>query len=249
MMDCDQSQLGDRFLRLIIEDPEESEKRDIMRSALRSERAAMIETSNGTAGSIIDGKSRRAYAMTGGYVDWLRTHVEEQLQSMVVPEWCEDLCIDLAELSADLRARPNEDKRKRDKHDCKELPTRLSRQFFRLASHLAVVMNKSMIDSEVMRVVRRVALDTSHGHSLNILRWLSMPHPKMKGATYQTAGGLGSKTLEMWLSMTEERALVYLTFLRKIDVLVMHQRQGMMETWAMTQRVHELYGRVMRPLA
>lgn len=247
LMDTDQSRLGDRFLRVIISDPEESEKRAILRSALKSERVAMLGQGNGTAGSIIDPRTRKAHALTGGYVDWLRANVEEQLPMVEVSPEAEEKCIDLAELSADLRARPNEDKRKKESHDCKELPTRLARQNIRLAAHLAVVFNKKEIDSDILRILRKVALDTAHGHSLNIVQWLCTINPRIlsKTITYQMCGGLSSKILESWLNMREDRASNYLNFLRKIDVLELRKPTGTSGLWALTSRVQDLYQRVM----
>lgn len=245
MMDHDQSHLGDRFLRLIISDPSEDEKRDILRSALRSERVAMLESANGTAGSIVDPKTRTAHALTGGYVDWLRAHVEEKLTSVEISAENEERCLDLAELSADLRARPNEDKRKKDTHDTKELPTRLARQNIRLATCLAVVFNKRVVDSDVMRIVRKVALDTAFGHSLNIVQWLCGNNPRISGVNYQDSGGLGPEMLTAWLHMPPDRAVNYLLFLRRIGVLVL-KRTSSGDLWLLTERVYNLYQQIMR---
>lgn len=246
MMTQDQSQLGDRFLRVIINDPDEKEKRQILRSAIRSERSAMVEVSNGTSGGIVDPATRKAYALTGGYIDYLVSKVEEELQVVNdnIPEWVEDLCIDLAELSADMRARPNEDKRKKDNYDSKELPTRLARQNIRLAAHLSVVLNKKTIDSEVMKLVRKISLDTSFGHSLNICNWLCSINPKSLSKTYQECGGLPEITLNTWCNITEERMINLLMFLRKIDVLVLRKSSNNGSMWALTDRVHELYQRI-----
>lgn len=245
LMDTDQSRLGDRFLRFIIGEPGEREKRAILRKALRAERVAMLEQANGTAASLFDPKLRQAHGVTGGYVDWLRANVEDQLAQVDISEAAEERCIDLAELSADMRARPNEDHRKKEVHDAKELPTRLSRQNIRMASCLAVVLNKKSVDADVLRIVRKVALDTAHGHSLNIAQWLCSPNPKNHGTMYQEGGGLTVDTLAMWSGMTPERLHNYLMFLRKIDVLdhkKVNQTNGL---WTLTDRVFELYLRVM----
>lgn len=245
MMDHDQSQLGDRFMRFIINDPGDEEKRAIARAALRSERAAMLETANGMATSILDPKTRRAYALTGGYVDWLRAHVEEELGKVAVPEAAEDHCLELAELSADMRARPNTDPRKTETYDSKELPTRLSRQNFRLAMCLAVVMNKPAIDDDVLRIVRKVALDTAIGHTQDMVRWLCGPDPKAPHRSYQEGGGIAEKTLEMWTGMPIERMRGYLAFLRKIKVISkdVTARPGVPMV-KLTDRVYELYLKV-----
>lgn len=247
LMDTDQSRLGDRFLRVIINDPGEDEKREILRAALRGERSAMLETANGTAGGIVDPKTRLAHALTGGYVDWLRANVEQELSTVEssVSNEVEDACIDLAELSADLRARPNRDKRKEEVHDSKELPTRLARQNIRLACHLAVVMNKSSVDKEVLDIVRKVALDTAHGHSLNIARWLCSQNPKGHGSTYQETGGISQIVLTTWCGMKEDKTEDYLMFLRKIGVLELRRPTNAGPMWLLTPRTYELYMRIM----
>ena len=204
----------------------------------------MLGQVNGTAGSMVDAKTRLAHALTGGYVDWLRAHVEEELSKVDISSGAEDYCVDLAELSADLRARPCEDRRKIDTHDSKELPTRLARQNIRLASCLAVVLNRQQVDANVLRIVRKVALDTAFGHSLNIVRWLCSPNPKVGNKLYQECGGLMSQTLEVWTGMTAERLQKYLMFLRKIDVLEWREVRQSNGAWVLTDRVYELYLRV-----
>ena len=247
IMDTDQASMGDRFLRFIIADPEtEQEKRAIIRKALMSERMAMLDSANGTAGSVVDSKTRLAHALTGGYVDWLRAHVEEELSRVDVSTEAEDYCLDLAELSADLRARPNEDKRKVETHDTKELPTRLARQNIRLASCLAVVLNKKEVDRDVLRIVRKVGLDTAAGHSLNIVQWLCCPNPKAGHRLYQETGGLMAGTLEMWSGMSPERMHRYLMFLRKIGVMHWREVSQTNGFWLLTDRVYDLYLRVVR---
>lgn len=245
MADNDQSQLGDRFLRIIIGDPNHSEKRQITRSALRSERNAMLNQATGPSGSTVDPKTQIAQAMMGGYVNWLRSNIDELLAKLDVSESVEDYCIDLAELSADLRARPNEGRYAVDSHDTKEMPTRLARQNIRLASCLAVVLNKQNIDNEVLRIVRKVAMDTASGHSLNIVHWLcGINQRDPKGRTYQECGGIGMETIAMWSNMTPDRCHRYLMFLRKIDVLNYHQKGSVGGAWILTDRVHDLYTRI-----
>ena len=246
MADYDQSQLGDRFQRLIISDPNNTDRRSIARSALRSERAAVMDRVSGSTSSTVDAKTRLAHALTGGYVDWLRAHAEDALARVDVPEYVEDYCIDLAELSADMRARPSEDRRKLETHNTKELPTRLARQNIRLALCLAVVLNKFSVDSEVLRIVRKVALDTAHGHSLNIAQWLCSPNQKAVGRTHQACGGLGEGALQTWTGLPPERLANYLGFLRKIDVLQLSRPAQGGNSWLLTERVRDLYTRVMR---
>lgn len=246
MMDYDQSQLGDRFLRFIISDPRGDERRAIIRSALANERGAMLETSNCAAGSILDPKLRRAYALTGGYVDWLRSHVEDELSRVDVPADAEDHLLDLAEFSADMRARPVDEKKRNEPNDCKELPTRLARQNVRLACCLAVVFNKRVVDGDVLRVVRKVALDTSYGHTLNIAQWMCRAAPRGDGASYQGCGGIMPGQLMDWCKMSKDKFNNYTSFLQHIDVLQWKQQEFGRSAWVLTDRVHDLYQRIMR---
>lgn len=253
MMDHDQAQLGDRFIRYILDEPPPLERREIALAALRAERAAIVETANCTSISLLDPKTRKAYALTGGYVDWLRTNVEEkigQVAGNITPE-VEQFCVDLADLSADLRARPQLHARKKDEgsesHEYKELPTRLARQNLRLVCCLAVALNKQTVDARVMKILRKVALNTSAGHSLSMLEWLSSPNPKANDMRLQDSGGLTDSHLLSWVTMTPEKLGRYLTFLRKMDVLdwrVTNHTGG----WYMTPRAEELWWRVQRPL-
>lgn len=249
MVDHDQSQLGDRFLRFYISDPDNLEKRAITKSAVKSERAALVESTNASSGSILDPKTRRAHALTGGYVDWLRTNIEEELAKVDVPEYAEDFCIDLAELSADLRARPIWNERYKtptEADECKELPTRLARQFIRISTCLAVVLNKSSVDSAVLRIVRKVALDTASGNSLKMVQWLCSHNPRVEGQLYQETGGLMAGILENWTGMEKERLHQYLAFLCKIDVLERQEIPQKGSAWKLTDRVYDLYLRIMK---
>lgn len=245
LMDRDQSRLGDRFVRVRIGEPPQALKRAIMMRSLRNECQAVQETGNGTEASIIPPKLRRAYALTGGFVDWLRTNVEARLATVAarMSEAADERCCDLAELVSDMRARPNMDPRKTEVHHSKELGSRLAGQFGRLALCLAVVLGRKSVDAEVMRVVRKVALDTAYGHTLNIVQWLCGPNPKMPGRSYQDTGGLMDGALAMWTCMTAERLANYMGFLRKIGIVDLRQSQGN-TSWVLTERVHDLYLRV-----
>lgn len=249
LMDKDQSRLGDRFLRIRIEQPDEETKQSILLRALRNERKAVIETANGTESSIIPPKLRKAYAITGGYVDWLRANIEEKISEVErnISEHIERLCVDMAILTADMRARPNNDAKKTETFPTKELPSRLVSQLGRLAMCAAVVMNKQEVDSEVMRIVRKVALDTAHGHTLNIVQWMCCHNPRSNppGKTYHETGGISEKTLAVWCNMTVEKVSSYLMFLRKIGVVEIKQSQAG-SLWALTDRMYRLYMRVMR---
>jgi hypothetical protein len=246
MMDKDQSRLGDRFIRIRIESPTEYTKRAILLRSLRNERQAMRETSDGTEASIIPPRLRHAYAVTGGFVDWLRANIDRKIGAIDMDEEAEYLLCDMAALVSDLRARPNMDPRKYETHHSKEMGSRLAGQFGRLATCLAVVLGKEVVDREVLRIIRRVAFDTGYGHTLNIVRLLCQVNPKTgDGRTYQECGGLAGQTLANWMNVTPERAENYAGFLRRIDVLDLYEGPHGGNGWVLTPRVHDLYRRVL----
>lgn len=247
LMDRDQSRLGDRFLRIRIEQPSEEDKQAILMRALNNELSAMTERSNGTESSIIPPKLRRAYALTGGYVDWLRSNVEERVAEVernMLTSYKQQ-CVDLGILTAEMRARPNMDPKKTETFPTKELPTRLVAQLGRLAGHLAVVMNKDSVDREVMRVVRKVAIDTAHGHTLNIVTWMCTRNPTAPEFTYQESGGIPEKRIAVWCGFTADKASNYLLFLKKIGVARCEFLPQGGNVWTLSERVYKLYLKVM----
>ena len=172
LMSTDQSRLGDRFLRVIVDPPDEEGKRGILRRVGYTALRSVMQRSNCRQDSIVEENLLHAYRLTGGYVDHLRANVEELLAKVECDEErLVDRCSDLAEFVAFLRARPDPDKRKDETHDAKELPTRLTHQLVRLAVCLAAVLNRP-VDAEVMRRVQKVALDTAKGSALNVARVL-----------------------------------------------------------------------------
>lgn len=252
MIDHDQSQLGDRFLRFILVDPDDEDRRTIARRALQLERSAILGQANCTAGSITEPETRRAHGLTGGYVDWLRANIEEIIPRVRVSPEAEDHCIDVAELCAELRARPQQNRGKiKDEgveaHDYKEMPTRLARQYIRLAVHLAATLNREAVDNTILCIVRRVALDTAAGRSLNIVRWACSTNPKDgAGRSYQETDGLAAQNLQSWCDMSADRLARYLAFMRNLGIIEWRHVRPSIGGWFLTDRIYDLYLRVMR---
>ncbi len=214
LLSTDQSRLGDRFLRIIITDPSTDERREILRRVAFSAMRSVVVKSNCSAASIISPELRLAYRLTGGYVDHLRGRSQELLRSVSVDgEWVADRCAALGEFTAMYRARPDADKRKDEKHDTKELPTRLTAQYVRLATCLAVVLDRGTIDEEVMRRVRKVAIDTAQGITARIAGVLAP-----EGVRGLSLGMVAGKIQE-----TDDVTKKYLLFLRAL---------GAVESWA-----------------
>ena len=74
----------------------------------------------------------------------------------------------------------------------KELATRLVAQFTKLAVSIAIVLGKPSIDKEVLRLLRKVVLDTAHGYQLEIIE-----------ALYRQKGGLSYSQLSTVLDIPE----------------------------------------------
>jgi len=242
LLDVDMSQVGDRFLRVKINTPTEKVKRDIMRRSFRNELSAMASTSNGTAASINNKLQARAQAITGGYVDWLRDNVEAKLATTVMPERSEDMCLDLGELIADMRARPNTDKRKVETHDTKELPARISAQLGRLAMCAAVALNKQEVSTDILRLVRKVTIDSADGHSLNVAKWLCRTTDS--GKSHQEMMGVTPEQVKLWSGMANDRVEAYLAFMCKIGIV---RREGPSRSggwWKLTDRSADLCNRL-----
>ena len=239
LMDTDQSRLGDRFLREWIPQPNAEERAEILRRVGYTALRSVLRTSDGDARGYIDDRLALAYQLTGGYVDYLRASAEDLLSSLVINE--EDnieRCATLGEFTADMRARPDRDKTK--EHDAtKELPSRLTHQYVRLACCLAVVKQRPEVDAEVMRVVQRVALDTSRGKTMAIA-----------GHLY-TAGLDGMETVQLaaLTASTDDRVRTLLRFMQQIDVVVSFRQKtgglGSKVKYRLTRRMASLYRAVM----
>lgn len=244
MMDKDQSRLGDRFLKIIIEDPEDEERKSILMRCGHAALSAVMQTSNGEANKQLDSKYALAYQLTGGYVDYLRDNIEDLLSTLQTDaDNLVSYCVTLGEFTADLRARPDPEANRKDTTASKELATRLTHQFVRLACCLAVVLNKKTVDEEILRRVKKVALDTAKGVPLEILKII-------REHDVNGTAGVEVKTVQHKINRTEEKTRTMLRFMRDIGILVLREPKpipGLQQKprWYMTQRMSELYNNVM----
>ena len=244
MMDSNQSHLGDRFLKVIFDDPDDEEKQDIIRRCGHAALGEVMQTSNGEANKQLDPKAALAFQLTGGYVDYLRDNVETLLSQLKVDaDQVVEYCSLLGEFTADLRAKPDPDAHKKDSKAGKEMPTRLTKQFVRLACCLAVVLNKTSIDTEVLRRVKKVALDTSRGTSLDIIKLMRK---------YEQAGADGMEvlTVSRYIDKSEEKTRAAMRFMRQIHLLRLSEPDpinGVRQKprWYLSTRMRELFISVM----
>jgi hypothetical protein len=237
LLDSDQAKLGDRFLKVFIDDPDDDEKTHILRRVAHAAMNAVKQRSDKSAEGQLDDRMREAYQLTGGYVDYLRSHTQ-LLQNVDCSDENLDRCSELGEFTACLRARPA--KGKDEVHDAKEMPTRLTHQNVRLAMCQAVVLNKPVVDDEVMRRVRKVAVDTAAGQTLQISRWLAV----------HQEDGMVPEAVAQVLNKTQDKTKDLLKFMRAISVTEAFEpidgvtgRKGR-QRWRLTEKMHRLYQNV-----
>lgn len=237
--ESDQSRLGDRFLRVRINDPGDEEKRNILRRVGQTAWDAAETLANGKPEGQMDVRFAAAYRTTGGYVDHLRKTAGESLAAVTAdPAELIEYCATLAEFTADFRARPSGDVRKDVEHH-KELPSRLMFQFVKLSRCLAAVLNRPTVDGEVTRITTKVAVDTTWPRSLRYGKHLYAG----RGA------GVTTNSLAAYTGDTDEKVRALLRFLRGIGVArpfefdANGQPLGR-KRWRLTRRSEDLYRRV-----
>lgn len=211
LLNTDQSRLGDRFLKVFVDPPSADTQADILRRVAFTALRAVKQQTNGCPSSIVEEGLRKAYAKTGGYIDFLRSDPEGLYGSVPVDE--EILvhhCTRLAEFTACLRARPDPDTRKvKEAADHKEMPTRLTSQYVRLALSMGAVTQRAATDPEVLRRVTRVACDTSKGRTVEIVRYVAR------------AGrdGLSAAAVAAYTGQEESEEKRFLKFLKRVGVV------------------------------
>lgn len=231
----DSSELGERFLDCVIMDGIDDELEDeiLWRVANRAERNVAIEA-DGMAETQYEPEMAKVMQLTGGYVSHLRSNATRLLSKVVAPEWVLRKCAKLGKFVAYMRARPS---KQQDEDAEREFAARLVSQHIRLAKCLAVVLNRSEIDAEVMRRVTKVALDTSRGQTLEIAKYL-----------WESSNGLELRSLALHTNKPEDKTRSMLRFLRQIGAVktVSRVKNGVRSkpVWVLSDRVKELYGKV-----
>jgi len=208
----DSSELGERFLDCVLMDgiDEELEDEVLYRVADRTARNMAIEAGDASTGQT-DPDLCKAMQLTGGYINYLRANCNELFSSLEIPPNMMAQCVRLGKYVAYLRARPSTSQ---DEKAEREFAARLVSQFVRLASCLCVVMNKKVMDEEVLRRVRRTAMDTARGITLNIATELFKRRNPKEGQKE----GAEVRTLMAITDLTEQKTRQFLIFLKQIGV-------------------------------
>jgi energy-coupling factor transporter ATP-binding protein EcfA2 len=230
----DSSELGERFLScylMEVIDPAEE-----LGTALLS-----VNRMIGSFGSLVNGKAETAdrpekvqcKRLTGGYMNHLRSVAPARLRALRVPPHLPRVLVDLGTLAAYMRARPS---KRQDEYVEREYATRLSNQLTLLAGCAAVVLERPEVDSDVMRIVGRVAWDTARGRTLELVRHV--------GGQRDNGCELGALAAVLSLSEDKTRDLVF--FLHRLGALEHFRpelgggvRGG--RRWRLTARMRQLY--------
>lgn len=229
----DTSELGERFLDCVIMEGIDDELEDevLWRKVNQVDKA--LSTPNSENTSQYEPALELAMKKTGGYLYTLSDTARETLPTIAFPVPQRQLVTRLAKYTAFMRARPS---RYQEENAERELATRLVSQLTRLAKHLALVFNKQEVDAEVMGRVKRVALDTSRGQTLDITKLLHGA-----GKT-----GLEAKTLSLHLGKSDYQIRVLLRFLQQIGcVQAFRRKEGKVVSrvvrWRLTERMARLF--------
>lgn len=222
LRDLDSTELGARFLDCVIMEGIDRElERDINRLKARriGEQMKNPESfkANGKPPPSITEEQRTMLRLTAGYLDHLYQRRDRIFPAIDQPDDAYERICDMAELAATLRARPNY--KLPDGGGSREMSTRLTSQLVRLAFCLAAVLNKKSIgDAEVLRRVRKVALDTAKGT-------LDGPTLQLASVLYDAGhDGLTITRASVQTDLTEHQTGVYLRFLRKLGAVTHSQR-------------------------
>lgn len=184
-----------------------------------------------------------SYAMqlTGGYVTHLRQNATSLISEIRLSDEVLRWCGRLGKFVAYMRARPT----KKDEHQEREFAARLAKQLVRLAIAKAAVTQREGSDPEIIRRVKKVALDTSKGLTLQIVELL-------RGTAGMDPGAIVLRT-----NQKQERVNALLRFLRQIGVLEMKsidvevkgtdgtvKKRGVKKVYVLTEKLEKLYAEV-----
>lgn len=230
----DHSELGARFLDCVMmEGVDEDLEDDVLDRVVRRAVESTKNKVNGRADSQESADMIRARRMTAGYLSHLRDNDVALSDLVEFPQSVMARVVALGKFVSYMRCRPSE--RKETESVDREIGTRLTGQLARLAVFLAVVLNRDTVDGEVMRRVRRVAMDTSRGHTLELVKFLDEAGER----------GLDTKALTNLAGHADDRTKRLLTFLRGVGAVELFRAQAgpgvTASRWRLTPRFASVY--------
>lgn len=240
LMEMDVAANGARFLDYVIMygiDPalESSVNRRGFHRILRNRGVE----ANGVLETHSDKEFVRAKQLTGGYLEFLRENASELLASVrddnadELEPWFDAA----AQFVAFMRARPAS--AKKAEAETREMSARVHNQMTKLALCLAAVLNRPRIDAPVLRIVRKVALDTSRGRTYDLVRRIRS-YEVENGGEGAFSGALAAQTGH---PTAEEGG--FLRFLQRIKACDPYKKTSAgQHRWRLTARLRALYDAV-----
>lgn len=230
----DTSELGARFLDCVIMEEIDDEMEDdilAMVAARANENAEMGVKEDATTQQ--DPALTFAMQLTAGYVSHLRDNDVDILSSVKMDDQSLHKCTRYGKFVAFLRARPS---MHNSENDEREFAARLVSQLTRLAKCVAGVLNKNKVDTEVLKRVRKVCIDTAGGVTYNIAHYL-----------YHSENGMESKGIAIRADLDEREAKRMMRFLVKIGIAehpVTKQNKKNSQRYILTERMRLLWEEV-----
>lgn len=197
------SALGERFLHCKLETTRETEQ---LRN--RSAISSIFSASKLTVAEGNDLADKRSFpvqkSFTAGFLSYLHNRVtaEEILRPSYTQEDAE-LIQAMADVIACSRAQtPRKDGQEEIMYESRpEASTRVVKQLSRLALCLCYVLGKSSIDSEILRLLKKVTLDTAFSRQYSIIRHVAM---SQNGLNRQSIAALTEIPLQSILRRIED---------------------------------------------
>lgn len=228
LREIDESELGARFIDCVIMDDIDDDFEDeVTWRAVQQEADAMLVESDGDPRGHYPPDLAHAMELTGGYLEYLRENVTELVSQVYMTPEVLRQCKRFGRFISYMRARPG----RREGEDAREFAARLGKQMVRLARSLGATLNKREVDVDVMERVRRVAMDTSRGDTLKLLRRL-----------YDVPQGMEVRGISIYLNRSDEQIRRTLRFLRSLGVVV--QNKDNTRRWMLTRKIGRLYSKV-----
>lgn len=233
----DSSELGTRFLDCVMMERIDDDLEDevLWRVVNRSDRNLAIQA-NGKPETRRDPDMMTAMQLTGGYTEFLRQNAQELLSQVDGSNDAMRYVTRLGKFVSYMRARPS---LKQDESVERELAARLVSQLWRLAKCAAAVTNKREVDDSVMQRVKRVALDTARGQTL-----------ELAAIMYQSGDdGTELRALALRTGRSDDKTRNMMRFLHRISMAEPHtvQKEGFSKSprWRLTKKFKDLYAIVM----
>jgi len=235
----DRSELGERFIDCVIMEQIDDELEDLILERVVEKAIDNIDIrmEENDPDKFQDPNLTEAMRLTGGYADYLRENSDRLYAKVEVNDQVRRTLTRLGKMVAYMRARPSE---RQDETAERELASRLTAVFARVAKSVAVVLNKEDVDDEVMEYVREYAFDTARGKTMHIVEFL-----------YGEDDGALTQAVLMCpkIGGNEEHVKKLLRFLKQIGVVELFSRaEGGVRSqpkWRLTDTFHNLMSEVL----